>query len=55
MKISDITRLAELQGLLDHVIAELTDTVDDIEDTYVQRRLQILLRQLEKEVDSSEE
>lgn len=55
MKISDIERVATLQGLLDHVIMELTDTVDDITDPYVQRRLEILLKQLEKEVDNSAE
>lgn len=53
MKISDIERVATLQGLLEHVVMELTDTVDDITDPYVQRRLSILLKELEKEVDSS--
>ena len=47
-------RIAELEGLLDFAVRELTDTVDDIEDTYTQRRLSILLQQLEKGVDASE-
>ena len=47
-------RIAELEGLLDFAVRELTDTVDDVEDTYTQRRLQILLKQLETGVDASE-
>ena len=47
-----LTRIAELEGLLDHAVRELTDTVDDIEDTYTQRRLAILLKQLESGVDT---
>ena len=47
-----ISRIAELEGMLDHAVRELTDTVDDIEDTYTQRRLAILLKQLEKGVDT---
>ena len=49
-----LTRIAELEGMLDHAVRELTDTVDDIEDTYTQRRLAILLKQLEKGVDISD-
>ena len=48
-----LKRIAELEGMLDHAVRELTDTVDDIEDTYVQRRLAILLKQLEKGVDTA--
>ena len=47
-------RIAELEGLLDFAVRELTDTVDDIEDTYIQRRLEILLKQLETGVDASQ-
>jgi len=46
-----MTRIAELEGMLDHAVRELTDTVDDVEDEYTQRRLTILLQQLEKGVD----
>jgi hypothetical protein len=49
-----MARIAELEGLLDFAVRELTDTVDDIEDTYTQRRLEILLKQLETGVDASE-
>ena len=47
-----LNRIAELEGLLDFAVRELTDTVDDIEDTYTQRRLAILLKQLESGVDT---
>ena len=50
--LDSLNRIAELEGLLDHAVRELTDTVDDIEDTYTQRRLAILLQQLEKGVDT---
>jgi len=47
-----LDRIAELEGMLDFAVRELTDTVDDIEDEYTQRRLAILLKQLEKGVDT---
>jgi len=47
-----LDRIAELEGMLDHAVRELTDTVDDVEDEYTQRRLSILLQQLEKGVDT---
>jgi len=50
--LDSLNRIAELEGLLDFAVRELTDTVDDIEDTYTQRRLSILLQQLEKGVDT---
>jgi len=50
--LDSLNRIAELEGLLDHAVRELTDTVDDIEDEYTQRRLAILLKQLEKGVDT---
>jgi len=50
--LDSLNRIAELEGLLDFAVRELTDTVDDIEDTYTQRRLAILLQQLEKGVDT---
>jgi len=52
-----ISRIAELEGLLDFAVRELTDIVDDIEDTntYTQRRAAILLQQLEKGVDTRPE
>jgi len=51
-----LNRIAELEGLLDFAVRELTDIVDDIEDTntYTQRRAAILLQQLEKGVDISD-
>jgi len=51
--LDSLNRIAELEGLLDFAVRELTDTVDDIEDEYTQRRLSILLQQLEKGVDNS--
>jgi len=50
-----LTRIAELEGMLDHAVRELTDIVDDIEDTntYTQRRAAILLAELEKGVDTA--
>jgi len=50
--VDTLNRIAELEGMLDHAVRELTDTVDDIEDEYTQRRLAILLQQLEKGVDT---
>lgn len=46
-----VKRIAELEGMLDHIVRELRDTVDKVEDTYAQRRLMVLLKQLEKGVD----
>jgi len=50
-----MTRIAELEGMLDYAVRELTDTVDDIEDAYTKRRLEVLLSQLEKGVDTRPE
>lgn len=42
------TELAELKGILDYAVRELADTVEGIDDAYIQRRLKILLQELEK-------